>query len=46
MAQLKKDDLLKRGNYDILVKKFLALDGKENKFLTKEGIYVPIALVL
>lgn len=46
MAQLKKDDLLKRGNYDILVKKFLALDGKENKFLTKEGIFVPIALVL
>ena len=46
MAQLKKDDLLKRGNYDTLVKKFLSLDGKENKFLTKEGIFIPIALVL
>lgn len=46
MAPLKKDDLLKRGNYDTFVKKFLGLDGKENKFLTKEGIFVPIALVL
>jgi hypothetical protein len=46
MAQLKKDDLLKRGNYETLVKKFLSLDGKENKFLTKEGIFVPIALIL
>ena len=46
MASLKKDDLLKRGNYDTLVKKFLGLDGKENKFLTKEGIFLPIALIL
>jgi archaellin len=46
MALLKKEDLLKRGNYDTFVKKFLGLDGKENKFLTKEGIFVPIALVL
>ena len=43
---LKKEDLLKRGNYDTFVKKFLGLDGKENKFLTKEGIFLPIALVL
>jgi archaellin len=46
MALLKKEDLLKRGNYDTFVKKFLGLNGKENKFLTKEGIFVPIALVL
>lgn len=46
MALLKKEDLLKRGNYDTFVKKFLGMNGKENKFLTKEGIFVPIALVL
>ena len=46
MALLKKEDLLKRGNYDTFVKKFLGLNGKENKFLTKEGIFIPIALVL
>jgi len=46
MALLKKEDLLKRGNYDTFVRKFLGLNGKENKFLTKEGIFVPIALVL
>ena len=46
MAPLKKEDLLKRGNYDTFVKKFLGVEGKENKFLTKEGIFLPIALVL
>ena len=46
MALLKKEDLLKRGNYDTFVKKFLGMNGKENKFLTKEGIFVPIALIL
>jgi archaellin len=46
MALLKKEDLLKRGNYDTFVKKFLDLNGKENKFLTKEGIFVPVALII
>jgi len=46
MALLKKEDLLKRGNYDTFVKKFLGLEGKENKFLTKEGIFLPVALIL
>jgi archaellin len=46
MASLKKEDLLKRGNYDTFVKKFLGLNGKENKFLTKDGIFIPIALIL
>ena len=46
MALLKKEDLLKRGNFDTFVKKFLDLNGKENKFLTKEGIFVPVALII
>lgn len=46
MALLKKEDLLKRGNFDTFVKKFLDLNGKENKFLTKEGIFIPVALII
>lgn len=46
MATLTKSDLLKRGNFDTLAKKFLSIDGLENKFLTKTGMFTPYALVL
>ena len=46
MAKLTKQDLLKRGNYDTFVKKFLSIDNLENKFLTKDGLFSPFALVL
>ena len=46
MAKLTKQDLLKRGNYDTFVKKFLSIDGLENKFLTKDGLFSPHALIL
>ena len=49
MASLKKGDLDKRGNDEILLKKFFSLDNKMNSFLCKtqsqEGQFVPLGLV-
>ena len=49
MASLKKGDLDKRGNDEILLKKFFSLDNRMNSFLCKtqsqEGQFVPLGLV-
>lgn len=49
MASLKKGDLDKRGNDEILLKKFFSLDNRMNTFLCKtqsqEGQFVPLGLV-
>ncbi len=45
MSSISKETLIKRG-LETFVKKFLSMDGKENKFLTSEGLFTPHALVL
>ena len=49
MASLKKGDLDKSGNDEILLKKFFSLDNRMNSFLCKtqsqEGQFVPLGLV-
>tara|TARA_B100000902_G_scaffold190843_1_gene182404 strand:+ start:4939 stop:6087 length:1149 start_codon:yes stop_codon:yes gene_type:complete len=45
MSSISKETLIKRG-LETFVKKFLSMDGKENKFLTNEGLFTPHALVL
>ena len=49
MADLKKGDLDKRGNDEVIVKKFFGLDGRMNMFLCKnqsmEGQFIPEAMV-
>ena len=45
MSTISKKTLVKRG-LELFVKKFLSIDGKENKFLTSEGLFTPHALVL
>jgi len=45
MAPISKKTLVKRG-LELFVKKFLSIDGKENKFLTSQGLFIPHALIL
>ena len=45
MSSISKETLIKRG-LETFVKKFLSIDGKENKFLTGEGLFTPHALIL
>ena len=45
MTSISKSTLIKRG-LETFVKKFLSMDGKENKFLTSEGLFTPHALII
>ena len=46
MANLKKDDLTKRGNDETLVDKFFGLNNKVQTFLAEDGQFQPAAMVL
>ena len=46
MANLKKDDLAKRGNDETLVDKFFGLNNRVQTFLGEEGQFQPAAMIL
>jgi hypothetical protein len=46
MANLKKDDLNKRGNDTLFVNKFFHLQHKMREFRHEEGIFIPDSMVI